>query len=64
MAMIAPVPSFLWPAFCFPGTIGEGEGGELVEQSVKGGPHKKEFPTNEEIGNFLIEYGIEPLNML
>lgn len=69
--MMALVPNFLLsPEFCFPGIVGEdgeekGAGeGELKEQSVNGGPHKIEFPVNEEIGNFPSEYGIDPFSML
>lgn len=41
---------------------GEGEGeGEVGGQGFRGRPHKKEFPTNEELGKFLREDGIGPL---
>lgn len=44
------------------GGEGEGEvGGSTGEQGFRGRPHKKEFPTNEELGKFLREDGIEPL---
>lgn len=31
---------------------GGGGGGNTLEQGFKGRPHKKEFPKNEELGNF------------
>lgn len=44
------------------GGEGEGEvGGSTGGQGFRGRPHKKEFPTNEELGKFLREDGIEPL---
>lgn len=59
MAIIAPLVSFFLELL---GTLGEGEGGgNTGEQGFNGRPHKKEFPTNEELGNFWSEDGIEPL---
>lgn len=49
------------------GGEGEGEGGDggrTGEQGFKGSPHKSEFPTKEEFGNFWRDNGIEPLRLL
>jgi len=45
---------------------GEGDGeGEIEEQLLRrGGPHKKEFPRKAVEGNVLIEFGIDPFNLL
>lgn len=57
MAMIIPILSFfLEPCFSEAiggdGKLGAGEGERGVrEQLFRGGPHNREFPTNEELGN-------------
>lgn len=65
MAIIATLESFLRDSEGNGGGekfAGEGEvGGSTGEQGFRGRPHKKEFPTNEELGKFLREDGIEPL---
>lgn len=62
MAMIIPMPSFFLEP-CVPGRdggdgnlgagagAGEGERGKR-EQLFRGGPHRREFPTKDELGNF------------
>lgn len=35
-----------------------------MEQGVRGSPHNIEFPTNEELGNFWRESGMEPFKLL
>lgn len=63
MAIIAHKANFFFDVSFGGGGILAGEG-EGEEQGFRGSPHKREFPTKEELGNCWREGGIEPLRWL